>query len=151
MTLLQWSAWLMLMACGLWSGVILTFQVERINLWAQMPIEQYAVDFRRSLFRVDPMQPILAALACISGGYFAWFSLGTPRLLAWVGVGLMVASRCWMRATSPQVRSPPSSWARRCRSAYTASGSPLDLAPDFEPTEDAPMTSLTQAADGAVA
>jgi hypothetical protein len=90
MTLLQWSAWLMLMACGLWSGVILTFQVERINLWAQMPIEQSAVDFRRSLFRVDPMQPILAALACISGGYFAWFSLGTPRLLAWVGVVLMV-------------------------------------------------------------
>jgi membrane protein YdbS with pleckstrin-like domain len=29
-------------------------------------------------------------LACISGGYFAWFSLGTPRLLAWVGVALMV-------------------------------------------------------------
>jgi uncharacterized membrane protein len=90
MTLLQWSAWLMLMACGLWAGVILTFQVERINLWARMPIEQFAVDFRRSLFRVDPLQPILAALASIVGGYFAWFSLGTPRLLAWVGVALMV-------------------------------------------------------------
>jgi hypothetical protein len=90
MSLLQWSAWLMLMACGLWAGVILTFQVERINLWAQMPIEQFAVDFRRSLFRVDPLQPILAALASIAGGYFAWFSLGTPRLLAWVSVALMV-------------------------------------------------------------
>jgi hypothetical protein len=90
MTLLQWSAWLMLMACGLWAGVILTFQVERINLWARMPIEQFAVDFRRSLFRVDPLQPILAALASIAGGYFAWFSLGMPRLLAWVGVALMV-------------------------------------------------------------
>lgn len=80
----------MLMACGLWAGVILTFQVERINLWAQMPIEQFAVDFRRSLFRVDPLQPILAALASIAGGCFAWFSLGTPRLLAWVSVALMV-------------------------------------------------------------
>jgi hypothetical protein len=70
MTLLQWSAWLMLMACGLWSGVILTFQVERINLWAQMPIEQYAVDFRRSLFRVDPMQPILGNCSPRPGQHF---------------------------------------------------------------------------------
>lgn len=90
LTLLQWSAWLMIMACGLWAGVILTFQVERINLWARMPIEQFVVDFRRSLFRVDPLQPILAALASIAGGYFAWFSLGTPSLLAWIGVALMV-------------------------------------------------------------
>ena len=81
----------MLIFCGRWAGVILTFQVERINLWARMPIEQFAVDFRRSLFRVDPMQPILAVVACIAGGYFASFSLGTPRLLAWAGVVLMVA------------------------------------------------------------
>ena len=90
MTALQWSAWFMLIFCGLWAGVILTFQVERISLWTQMPIEQYAVDFRRSLFRVDPMQPILAVLACITGGYFAWFSFGMPRLLAWVSVALMI-------------------------------------------------------------
>ena len=90
MTLVQWSAWLMVICCGLFAGVILTFQVERINLWARMPIEQFAVDFRRSVLRVDPMQPILGALACIGGGYFAWFSLGTPRLLAWVGVALLV-------------------------------------------------------------
>jgi uncharacterized membrane protein len=90
MTALQWSAWSMLMLCGLWSGVILTFQVERINLWARMPIEQYAVDFRRSLFRVDPMQPILGVLACIAAAYFGWLTPGTPRLLAWAGVVLMV-------------------------------------------------------------
>ena len=90
MTLVQWSAWLMVICCGLFAGVILTFQVERINLWARMPIEQFAVDFRRSLFRVDPMQPILGALASIAGGYFAWFNLGAPRLLAWVGVALIV-------------------------------------------------------------
>lgn len=28
-----------------------------------MPLKQYAVDFRRSLFRVDPMMPILRATA----------------------------------------------------------------------------------------
>lgn len=89
MTAMQWSAWSMLMLCGLWSGVILTFQVERINLWARMPIQQYAVDFRRSLFRVDPMQPILGGLACIAGGYFGWLASGTPRLLAGAGVVLM--------------------------------------------------------------
>src|SRR3954453_20693267 len=78
MTASQWTAWSMLMLCGLGSGVILTFQVERINLWARMPIEQYAVDFRRSLFRVDPMQPILGVLACIAAAYFGWLTPGTP-------------------------------------------------------------------------
>ena len=89
-TLVQWSAWLMVICCGLFAGVILTFQVERINLWARMPIEQFAVDFRRSVLRVDPMQPILGAVTCIGGAYFAWSSLGTPRLLAWLGVALVV-------------------------------------------------------------
>lgn len=90
MTLVQWSAGAMVVICGLFTGVILTFQVERVNLWARMPIEQYAVDFRRSLFRVDPMQPILGVLACLAGGYFAWTAPETPRLLAWWGVGLIL-------------------------------------------------------------
>lgn len=80
----------MLMLCGLWSGVILTYEVERTNLWSRMPVEQYAVDFRRSLFRVDPMQPILGALSGIAGSCFAWFSIGSARSLAWTGVALVV-------------------------------------------------------------
>jgi uncharacterized membrane protein SpoIIM required for sporulation len=63
MTITQISAWIMLVSCGLWAGGILIFAVERTNLWRRMPIDQYAVDFRRSLFRVDPMMPILGVIA----------------------------------------------------------------------------------------
>src|SRR6516225_3150567 len=59
MTVTQVSAWIMLVSCGLWAGGIFIFAVERTNLRRRMPIDQYAVDFRRSLFRVDPMMPIL--------------------------------------------------------------------------------------------
>jgi uncharacterized membrane protein SpoIIM required for sporulation len=63
MTITQISAWIMLVSCGLWAGGILIFAVERTNLWRRMTIDQYAVDFRRSLFRVDPMMPILGVIA----------------------------------------------------------------------------------------
>ena len=63
MTITQISAWIMLVSCGLWAGGILIFAVERTNLWRRMPIDQYVVDFRRSLFRVDPMMPILGVIA----------------------------------------------------------------------------------------
>lgn len=90
MNYLQISAWLMLVFSGLWAGVILVFAVERTNLWARMPIEQFAVDFRRSLYRVDPMQPILAVIAGVAAIYFALNSVGTSSLLAWSGLGLIV-------------------------------------------------------------
>jgi hypothetical protein len=79
MTITQISAWVMLVFCGLWSGGILIFAVERTNLWRRMPLEQYAVDFRRSLFRADPMMPILGVTAGAAA-----------TALAWVGVGFIV-------------------------------------------------------------
>jgi len=36
-----------------------------------MPIGQYAADFRRSLFRVDPMMPILGVIAGAAANYLA--------------------------------------------------------------------------------
>ena len=91
MTSIRISAWLMLVFAGAWAGVILAFEVERTNLWARMPISQYAVDFRRSLFRVDPMQPILAAVAAAAAGVFAWNRTGAAMTLAWAGLGLVAA------------------------------------------------------------
>jgi hypothetical protein len=89
MTLLQISAWLMLFFGGLWAGGILIFGVERINLWQRMPIAQYSVDFRRSLFRADPMMPIFSVLTGISAIVFALLSSGgAARILAWTGTGL---------------------------------------------------------------
>lgn len=84
------SAWMMLFWSGLWTGVILTFAVERTNLWSRMPVEQFAVDFRRSLFRVDPMQPIIGAIAGLAAGAFAYFGEGNARFWAIAGIALIV-------------------------------------------------------------
>src|SRR5215831_18793358 len=91
MTLLKISAWLMLFFGGLWAGGILIFAVERTNLWRRMPIEQYSVDFRRSVFRADPMMPILSVVTAIASAAFAILrDGGVAGILAWTGVGLVL-------------------------------------------------------------
>ena len=87
MTIIQISAWIMLVSCGLWAGGILIFAVERTNMWGRMPIDQYAVDFRRSLFRVDPMMPILGVIAGVAATIFALKHSGAQGLRvgrAWI-------------------------------------------------------------------
>jgi len=90
MTITQISAWIMLVSCGLWAGGILIFAVERTNLWRRMPIDQYAVDFRRSLFRVDPMMPILGVIAGAAAMIFALQRSGAAGGLAWAGLLFIV-------------------------------------------------------------
>lgn len=85
----QISAWIMVFFCGLWTGGILIFAVERTNLWRRMPVEQFAVDFRRSVLRVDPMMPILGVIAGLAAIVFALGSDGAARSLAWAGVALI--------------------------------------------------------------
>ena len=41
MTVTQLAAWVMLAFGGLFSGAILVFAVERVNLWRRMPVDQY--------------------------------------------------------------------------------------------------------------
>jgi hypothetical protein len=89
MTLALFGSWLMLASGGLFAGGILVVAVERTNLWRRMPVEQYAVDFRRSLARVDPMLPILGALSCAGALLFALNSSGRPATLTWVAVALL--------------------------------------------------------------
>lgn len=84
------GSWLMLVSSGLWSGGILIFAVERTNLWSRMPVAQYAVDFRRSLYRVDPLLPVLGGVGGAGAVAFAVTSGGRSALLAWVGCGLIV-------------------------------------------------------------
>ena len=64
MTITQLAAWVMLAFGGLFSGAILVFAVQRVNLWRRMPVDQYVVDFRRSLYR--------AALIPIMGSSARW-------------------------------------------------------------------------------
>ena len=80
----------MLVMDGLWAGAILFFAVERVNLWARMPVDQYVVDFRRSVHRADPLQPILGILAVLAGILFAVRAPSPSATFAWIGVVLIV-------------------------------------------------------------
>jgi hypothetical protein len=83
------SAWLMLAFGGLFGGGHLIFAVERTDLWRRMPVAQYAVDFRRSLYRVDPMMPILGVITVIGAVLFALNNGGRAGVLAWIAIALI--------------------------------------------------------------
>jgi Domain of unknown function (DUF1772) len=89
MTLTLLGSWLMLASGGLFAGGILIVAVERTNLWRRMPVDQYAVDFRRSLARVDPLLPILGALSCAGALLFALNATGRAATLTWIAVALL--------------------------------------------------------------
>jgi hypothetical protein len=88
-TIMHASAWLMAAFAGLFGGGILIVAVERLNLWRRMPVDQYVVDFRRSLFRLDPLMPILGVLAALGAVVFALNTGGRAAALAWVGAALI--------------------------------------------------------------
>ena len=50
MTTTQLAAWVMLAFGGLYSGAILFYAVDRVHVWRRMSVDQYVVDFRRSLY-----------------------------------------------------------------------------------------------------
>ena len=83
------SSWLMIAFGGLFAGGIFFVEVERTNLWRRMPIEQYAIDFRRSLYRLDPLMPILGAVGALAAVIFALDTTGLAAALAWIGVALI--------------------------------------------------------------
>jgi uncharacterized membrane protein len=87
---LQIAAWLMVVFCGIWTGGINVIAVDRLSVWNRMSIQEYAVDFRRLLFRVDPMMPILAIVTLISAVYFAMYTNPLASKAAWIGAGLVL-------------------------------------------------------------
>jgi Domain of unknown function (DUF1772) len=89
MTTTQLSAWLMLAFGGLYSGAILFYAVDRVHLWRRMPVDQYVVDFRRSLYRADPLVPIMGVLSALGAVVFALNSEGRAAVLAWIGFALI--------------------------------------------------------------
>ena len=84
----HFSAWLMVAAGGLFSGGIFFVAVERLNLWQRMPVDQYVVDFRRSVW-ADPLMPILGMISELSAVVFALNNVGRPATLAWLGITLI--------------------------------------------------------------
>ena len=101
MTTTHLSAWLMIAAGGLFVGGIFTIAVERLNVWRRMPIDQYAIDFRRSVYRMDPLMPIMGTISAPGAVVFALNSDARAAALAWIGVALiaviMVAPRLPLR------------------------------------------------------
>jgi hypothetical protein len=54
-----------------------------------MPVDQYVVDFRRSVFRADPLIPIMGVLSEVGAVVFAVNSEDRAAVLAWIGFALI--------------------------------------------------------------
>jgi hypothetical protein len=80
------SAGAMLLFGGLWTGAVFAVAIERSALWLQMPIAEYAIDFRRSQSRLGPALALLGLGAAISAVVFALHSGGDARRDAIAGV-----------------------------------------------------------------
>ena len=89
MTITHLGAWLMVAFGGLFAGGIFYVAVERLNLWKRMPIDQYVVDFRRSVYRADLLMPIMGSISALGAVVFALNSAGRPATLAWLGIALI--------------------------------------------------------------
>jgi hypothetical protein len=117
--MLEISTWLMLFCGGLWAGGILIFAVDRTSVWRRMSIEQYSVDFRRSVYRADPMMPILSVIASIASVMFAIEQdRGAAQVLAWIGAGLVVL----VIITSITIAEPINSKFRRLQEGQIPEG-----------------------------
>ncbi len=76
----MWTA-LALFAGGLFTGALSMLAGERVWVWRRMGIEEFAVDFRRSVKRADPAMPILGVTFAIGTAGLAWSSEGTRQTL----------------------------------------------------------------------
>ena len=92
MTTLKWAAAAMLLFGGLYTGICVSIAVDRIPAWFRMSIAEYAVDFRRTVHAIDPLQPILATIASVGTLVFALKADGTPALLAWIAFGFQMVA-----------------------------------------------------------
>jgi Domain of unknown function (DUF1772) len=81
----------MLGAGGIFTGGVVWYAWERVWIWRRLALQEYAVDFRRSLRRADPALPILLVISALAGGAFAAFTDAAARVLAFTGVGLLAA------------------------------------------------------------
>ncbi|RSM64774.1 hypothetical protein DMB66_19245 [Actinoplanes sp. ATCC 53533] len=77
----------LVMITGVWAGAITTIAWERIPVWRRLDPVPRAVDFRRSLHRMDPTMPILAIAILVLGVVFALRHEGIARALAWIALG----------------------------------------------------------------
>lgn len=74
------------LAAGVFTGAISLFAWERVWLWRRMPVDEFVVDFRRSLRHADPAMPILLVIAGTGAIGLASESSGTKQTLLFVAI-----------------------------------------------------------------
>ncbi len=80
----------LLVLSGIWTGGIATIAWERIPIWRRMTPLERAVDFRRTLYRMDPTMPILAVAIVVLGIASALQHDGAARTLTWAAIGCVL-------------------------------------------------------------
>src|SRR5262245_48579356 len=80
----------MLIASGLFTGVLWTLAIERVWIWRLMDLRTFAVDFGRSVRRVDLVQPAGAILSVGLAIGYATTVGGTARALSIAGAILVI-------------------------------------------------------------
>lgn len=86
------AGFVMLLSGGLLTGGAWMVAVERLWIWDRMDLPDYTADFRRSIHRADPMQPILGYITIAAAIVFAIDSDGAARALAIVAIAIYVAA-----------------------------------------------------------
>jgi Domain of unknown function (DUF1772) len=82
---------LMLASGGLFTGGLVWYAWERVWIWRRLSLDEFAVDFRRSVRKADPAMPILLVVCGAAAGAFAFLTEGRPRTLSLLGVGFLAA------------------------------------------------------------
>jgi hypothetical protein len=107
------QAWTMLtvVAGGVFTGAISLFAWERLWLWRRMAIDQFAVDFRRSLRRADPAMPILLVITMVGAIGLASESSGAKQDLLLVAIAcqlvILIGSAALAEPINSQFRRRP--------------------------------------------
>jgi hypothetical protein len=78
MSALRLSTIAMLSAGGLFTGGVVWYAWERVWIWRRLALQEYAIDFRRSLRKADPALPILLIISGLAAGAFVYLTEG-PR------------------------------------------------------------------------
>ena len=84
-------ATLMLVSSGVFTGVLCAFAVERIWIWDQLELRDYAIDFRRSMRRADILQPALLILTIVLAVVYATRVENSARTETIVALGCLFA------------------------------------------------------------
>jgi len=79
----------MIGAGSVFTGGVVWYAWERVWIWRRLTLEEYAIDFRRSLRKADPALPILLMVCGVSAGAFAVLSNGPARTWALAGIGML--------------------------------------------------------------